>query len=276
MKRRQFIAWLGSGAAWPLAARAQQDERVRRIGVLSFGPESGPPGAKVLRDELQKLGWIDGRNLRLDFRFGAGDVNRTRADAAELVKLKPDVIITAFAPSLRFAQQETKSIPIVFAGGGDPVESGTVQSPARPEGNITGFPSAFVSLGSKWLELLKEAAPNITRVGNLFPLQNSDNSYRPSIAAAAQALGLQLVRIPISDVAAMRAAIEGFAVEPNGGLLVNPGMLSIAPLELIRLAAQYRLPAIYAVRLLAANGGLMSYGSRAAAGSASSAARRHQ
>jgi putative ABC transport system substrate-binding protein len=214
MRRREFIAGLGSAAAWPAVARPQQPERMRRVGYLTFGAESDGPFAKALRDELRKVGWIEGRNLRLDFRFGASDVNRTRADAAELVKLAPDVIVTVGGPATRAMQEQTQTIPIVTSGG-DILANGIVKNVARPEGNITGFMNAFSALGSKWLELLKEAAPNITRVANVFPLVNSNNSYRLPIAASAQSLGLQLVTIPVSDVAGMRAAIEAFAAGPT-------------------------------------------------------------
>jgi putative ABC transport system substrate-binding protein len=237
-------------------ARGQQGDRLRRVGFLSFGAESGFPIA-MLRDELQAFGWIEGRNLQLDVCFGDSDVNRTRGLAAEMVKLAPDVIITVYGQPLRFVQQLTKSIPIVVVGGGER----PLDTTPRPGGNITGFPNSFDSLGSKWLQLLKEAAPNITRVANLFPLENSANAYQFSIETAAQSLGLQFVKIPVSAPADMRAAIEGFAAEPRGALVVNPGMSAIAPLELIALAAQFRLPAIYGSRFFPAAGGLMSYNS---------------
>ena len=164
MKRRQFITLLSSAAAWPVLARAQQGERVRRVGFLGFNEESvSSDMLKVIRDELQKLGWTEGRNLRLDVRFGGGDVARTRAYAAELVKLAPDVIVTVGLIPRRAAQQETKTIPIVFIGSGDPVGVGVVKNAAHPEGNITGFANSFGSLGAKRVELLKEAVPKITR-----------------------------------------------------------------------------------------------------------------
>src|SRR6516165_6319593 len=187
MRRREFIAGLGA-AAWPVVARAQQGERMRRVGALSALDEAL---LSPLPNELQKLGWIEGRNLRLDFRFGAGDVDRTRAAAADLVRLAPDVIFAVGGPAVLGAQQETKAIPIVFVGAGDPAENGYVKNTARPEGNATGFANAFGSLGGKWVELLKEVAPNIRRVAFVF---GRTDSGLPSAEAAAAELGVQLVR----------------------------------------------------------------------------------
>jgi putative tryptophan/tyrosine transport system substrate-binding protein len=244
----------------PRATRAQQGERVRRVGVLSFGAEGEPSRLPtLLHDELQKLGWIEGRNLRLDFRFGAGDVDRTRAAAADLVRLAPDVIFPVGGPALVAAQQETNTIPIVFVGAGDPVETGRVKNSGHPEGNATGFANAFGSIGGKWLQLLKEAAPNVTRVAFLY-VRGSASTYAPSLETAARALGMQLVAISVSDAAAMKPEIESFAAEPNGGLIPSPGILSpTVQRELMRLAEQYRLPAITGARFFVANGGLMSY-----------------
>jgi putative ABC transport system substrate-binding protein len=162
MRRREFIAGLGAMAAWPLLARARQGEQVRRVSVLVYGADVSaefPSVRKLVRDELEKLGWIEGRNLRLDFRFGSGDAAQTRVFAADLVQLAPDVIVAMYGVALRAVQRQTNTIPIVFSGAGDPVESGRVGNSAHPEGNVTGFASAFGSLGSKWLELLKEVAP---------------------------------------------------------------------------------------------------------------------
>ena len=194
MKRREFITVLGGAVAWPLAAGAQQAEPVRRVGFLGFNEESvSSDMLKVIRDELQKLGWTEGRNLRLDVRFGGGDVARTRAYAAELVELAPDVIVTGSRIPTRAAQQETKTIPIVFFGTGDPVGTGVVKNAAHPEGNITGFANSFGSLGAKKVELLKEAVPNITRVAHL--VTAAGGSSATSIEAAASLFSLQLVTI---------------------------------------------------------------------------------
>jgi putative ABC transport system substrate-binding protein len=258
MRRREFITLLSGAATWPLAAQAQQAERVRRVAVLALREI---PFVRDVLQELGELGWIEGRNLRLDVRFGGGDINRTRAYAAELIKLAPDAIFAISGTAVDTLRQETKTIPIV-ALSGDFNEIGVVKNVARPERNITGF-GTFGSLGSKWLELLKEAAPTITRVAYLIRKQryDHDTSYGRYIVAAAQNLGVRIETIPVSNAGEIRAAIERFAAEPNGGLLPDPGMNGIAPLELVRLAQQYRLPAIYGNPSFAGDGGLMSYGS---------------
>ena len=261
MKRRQFIALLGGAAVWPLAARAQQGGRVRRVGVLAFGAETDRGllvELKELREELKKLGWTQGGDLQLDVRFGGGDFDRTRADAAELVNLAPDAIFATSGAAVDAARQQSKTIPIV-ATSGDFYERGVVQNVARPEGNVTGFASSFASVGGRWLELLKEAAPHITRVAYLRRPQAE--SYGRYIEAAAQNLRVKTETIPVSNAAEIRAAIERFAAEPNGGLLPNPGIAAIPRQELVGLAEQYRLPAIYGAPSLAADGGLMSYAS---------------
>jgi ABC-type uncharacterized transport system substrate-binding protein len=171
VKRRTFIAGLGSAAAWPLAARAQQRDRERRIGVLSSRAENDPgwqANRTALLEELAKFGWIEGGNVRIEVRFGAGHVDAMRAHAAELVRLTPDVIVTSGNAATRAAQQATQSIPIVMAVGGDPAVTGLFRNLARPEGNITGFSTPEPSIASKWLELLKEAAPNLTRIAVLY------------------------------------------------------------------------------------------------------------
>jgi putative ABC transport system substrate-binding protein len=258
LKRREFIALLGgAAAAWPLAAQAQQDGRVRRVAVLALREF---PAFKAVLQELGELGWIEGRNLRLDVRFGGGDIHRTRDYATELVKLAPDAIFAPGGVAMDALQQETKTIPIIGMAG-DFNERGTLKNVAHPEGNITGC-AIFGSLGGKWLELLREAAPNITRVAylNRAGIQVGD-SYGRYAVEAAQNLGVRIETIQVNNAADIKAAIERFAAEPNGALLPNPGMLSIAPLELVRLAEQYRLPAIYGVSSFAAAGGLMSYSS---------------
>jgi putative ABC transport system substrate-binding protein len=259
MRRRDFIAGLGA-VVFPLAARAQQGEQVRRVGVLSFGAESGP-SLQLLqktREELVKLGWIEGRNLRLEYRFGAGDLNRTRDFAVDLVRLAPDVIVVGFGIALRAVQQETKTIPIVVSGAGDIIENGFVKDAARPEGNITGFATHFGSLGSKWTELLKEVAPNINRV--IFLPINPNTPYRRAIEAAAQSLGMQVLTIPIGNGSELPPAIQAFATEPNGGVIAGPGLSPAAGVELIRLATKYRLPAVYAGNAYLSEGALVTYG----------------
>ena len=255
MRRREFIAGLGSAAGWPLAARAQQDGRVRRVGVLIVG---GPSSVlqKLINEELQKLGWIEGRNLRLDYRFGA-ELDRIRAAAADLVRQAPDVIFTPSEVTFGAVQQETPTIPLVFLLG-DAAEA--VKNIARPEGNATGFAAASSSLGGKWLELLKEAAPNVTRVTFLVPRGLSPTTLS-SFEAAARAFRVQVVTIPASDtadIADIRAAIESFAAEPNGGLILGRGLPLELQREFPRLAEQYRLPSIAGPR---SDRTLMSYSS---------------
>src|SRR5262249_50023785 len=255
----------------PHAARAQQDRRVRRIAVLSTGAE-GDPNQKAylaaLSDGLAKLGWVDGRNLRIDVRFAAGDPARIRAHAAELVSLAPEVIVTTPTAATIAVQQQTRTIPIVFTAGGDPVLNGLVRSIARPEGNTTGFSTFEVSIAGKWAELLKEAAPSLTRVALLFNpdfLSNVVANYISVVEAAASTLALQTIKLPVRDAIEIVRGIDAFAAEPNGGLLVLPPAPSGANRETaIRLAAQHRLPAIYNSRDHAAAGGLISYGPDAA------------
>jgi putative tryptophan/tyrosine transport system substrate-binding protein len=263
MRRREFIAGLGGAVAWPLAARAQQGERVRRVGFLTYGDETGFGRTSIrtlLRDGLEQLGWSEGRNLQLDFRFGNGDADQTHTFAADLVRLAPDVIVTAYLVAFQAVQQRTKTIPIVIVGAGDIFDNGTVLNPAHPEGNATGFANAFRSLGGKWLELLKEVAPNIKRVLYMSAGERPGAGYLLSVETAAQSLGVQVIAIPVTNIDAMKAAIGAFAAEPNGGLLPMPGAFAIVPSdELNRLAARYRLPAIYGTPLPPGNGGLMSY-----------------
>jgi putative tryptophan/tyrosine transport system substrate-binding protein len=262
MRRRDFIVGLGSAAAWPLVARAQQGQRVRRIGLLSFAADDSSlqrSATRAFGEELGKLGWIEGRNLKIDLRFGAGDPNRTRAYAAELVSLGPDVIFTSFRIATIAVQQQTQTIPIIFAGVGDP-SAGVVRNLARPEGNTTGFTNLNASTGGKWPELLKEVAPSVARAGLVFNAGAPTSAYIPYIEAAARSLAVQTITIPIRDEAGIEPAFRAFALEPKGGLIVLPNASSLVSRELIRLAAQYRLPAVYADKRIVAEGGLMSYG----------------
>jgi putative tryptophan/tyrosine transport system substrate-binding protein len=223
MIRREFIAGLGSVATWPLAARAQ-GERVRRIGWLNAGAENDP-GSRANRiallEALARLGWIEGRNLRFEGRFGAGNRDLVRAHAAELVGLAPDVIVTVIGTATQEARRQTQTIPIVFVGGPDAVAGGLVRNIARPLGNITGFSGREPSIAGKCLELLKEAVPSVTRVANILnPDAASGPSYISSIEAAAPALGLQAIKIPVRNAVDTVRAIDAFTVEPNGGLLI--------------------------------------------------------
>jgi putative ABC transport system substrate-binding protein len=263
MKRRDFITLLGGTAAtWPIALRAQQGDRVRRIGVLAGQTEDEPAtraNLAALREGLAKLGWVEGRNLRIDPRFTSGDPDRMRAYAMELVSLAPEVIVTTSAPATRATQGQTQTIPIVFTAGNDPVSNGLLQNTARPEGNTTGFTSTVDSLIGKWLELLKEAAPYITRVALVFNPQTVNAPYFRPIEAAAPLLGVQALKTPVRDPLETVRAIDAFAAEPNGGLLVVPVLPDDSYQMLLRLAAQHRLPAIYGQRRVVAAGGLMAY-----------------
>jgi putative ABC transport system substrate-binding protein len=220
--RRRDVVTLAAGATiWPFA-RPFAAEVERRVGALLISPNN-QSGLDAFREGLATFGWVEGRNLRIDYRF-SDDLSRLAADAEELVNLRPDVIF-AFAGSAALAvQQRTSIIPIVFAGGGDPTSNGLVRNIARPEGNITGFANYFGSLGGKWLELFKEAVPRLTRVAHVFPANAfaaGDELLRPSIAAAAAQLGVTIVRIPVRNAVEIEPAISAFAAEPDGGLLVT-------------------------------------------------------
>src|SRR5262245_43490957 len=197
MRRREFIGLVGGAAAWPLAARAQQDARVRRIGVLAGSTEddsANRANLAALREGLSKLGWMEGRNLRIDLRFTGSDADRMRAYAGELVSLASAVIVAARAPATRAVQEQTKTIPSVFTAGNDPITNGLLQNITRPEGNTTGFTSTVDSLSGKWLELFKEATSHITRVALVFNPQTVNVGYFHSIEAAAYLLGMQADR----------------------------------------------------------------------------------
>src|SRR5262245_52443328 len=256
MQRREFIPLLsGTAAAWPLGALAQQDGHVRRVGILSTANEADA-NLSALLDGLAKLGWIEGRNLRIDARLAAGDPARIQAYAAELVRLGPDVIVTTPTAATIAVQRQTKTIPIVFTAGGDPVVNGLVLSIAQPEGNTTGFSTLETSIAGKWLELLKEVAPHRTRIAVLFNpnfLSSAVAAYISVIEAAASTLALQIVKLPVRDAVDIVRGIDGFAATANGSLLVLPPAPSGANREMVmRLAAQHGLPAICYSRDLAA------------------------
>jgi putative ABC transport system substrate-binding protein len=269
MKRRDFITLLGGSAVvWPIAARAQQGQRARRIGMLASGTENDQASQAYIgafRDGLAKLGWDEAHNLRIDLRFSR-DVERIRANAAELVSLAPDVIVTTTDAATRAVQQQTQTIPIVITGVGDPVASGLVKSFARPEGNTTGVTSRLSSIGGKWLELLKEAAPRVARIALIYNAQATPEVlYFPSIEEAARLFAVTVIKTPYRDTLDLVRGIDAFASEPNGGLIVLPPRPGDADRgTILRLAAQHRLPTIYQDRALAAEGGLMAYGSDAA------------
>jgi putative ABC transport system substrate-binding protein len=264
--RREFITLLGgAAAAWPLAARAQQPDRVRRIGVLvnlAEGDSEGQARVAAFREALGKLGWTEGRELQIDYRWFAGDPDRARAYAAELVKLKPDVIFAASSSSLAALQRETRSLPIIFAQVADPVAAGFVASMARPGGNITGFAQFEYAIGAKWLELLKQIAPQVTRVAIIYdPANPETKEYLPVIEAAARSFGVQASISAVRDTAEIERVIEEFAREPNGGLIPLPSPLMAVHRDLIiSLARRHRLPNVFALRYYPMAGGLASYG----------------
>jgi putative ABC transport system substrate-binding protein len=266
MTRRNFIALLGSTATtWPLAARGQQAGPTRRIAVLMAFAENDPEAQAnitVFREALQKLDWTDGRNVRIDYRWGGADAERIRGYAIELVGLKPDVILASTALVLQPLRQETRSIPIVFTQIGEPVQSGFVASLAHPGGNITGFTAFEASIWGKSLEVLKEVAPHVAHVAAILnPDQAPQAGMWRAVEAAAPSLGLKATATPVRNAAEIERAINAFAREPNGGLIVLPsGPTVVHPELIIALAARHRLPAIYAYRRFVADGGLICYG----------------
>ena len=262
MKRRSFLTLLGgAAAAWPLGASAQQREPMRRLGVLTAGANFDPIVQSMLREELAKLGWIEGRNLNIDFRGSVADLDRIDADAAKLVNVRPDVIFAFTGAAARAAERHTQIIPIVFVGGGDPLESKLVDGVARPTGNATGFANNFNSLGGKWLGLLKAASPHITRVAHMFDANlSANNVLRATIDAAAAQLSIMITRMPVGNRDEIAPAIHAFAATTNGGLLLT-GPHSAANVEAImQLALRHRLPAMFGSAKLVAEGLLMSNG----------------
>jgi putative ABC transport system substrate-binding protein len=263
MKRRQFITLLGgAAAAWPVTARAQLPERMRRVGILWGQAESNPDGPfAVFRTALQELGWTDGRNIRIDVRWTAADPNLIRAYATELVGLAPDVIFATPHPAVVAAQQQTRTIPIVAMGSGDPVEAGLAQSHARPGGNLTGFMNFEKTINAKFLQLLKDIAPHVTRVA---VIQTEGSAWRGdfgAVEAVARSFAVQPVGMIVRDATDIERTIVAFAREPNGGLIWPPDSVTTSHRELIvALAAKHRLPAVYASRQWITSGGLMFYG----------------
>src|SRR6516225_2158065 len=266
MRRREFIKVIaGSAAVWPLAAVAQA-ERVRKIGVLISTNENDVEGqarAALFRRGLNGLGWTEGRNVQIDYRWASGDPARAKVEATELVGQKPDVIIANSIMSLSAVHKETTTIPIVFVVVGDPVGQGFVTSLAHPGGNITGFTAFEFAISGKWLELIKEVAPELAHVGFIFNPEAGPyaQKFLQSMTPMAPSLGVSLMVIPTHDVAELDRAIAAIAGEPKGGLIVNPDSFTVTNRGLIiSLAARYRLPAIYAYRYYAKDGGLLSYG----------------
>ena len=265
MNRREIIAGLGSTALWPMAARAQEAERVRRIGMLEAGAETErfvQDRQEAMRGALAKLGWIEGRTVRVDLRFSASDADLMRAYADELVRLAPDDIVVAGGPVAQALLERTSTIPIVFTNLGDPVALGLLKNIARPEGNATGITSVYQSFGAKRLELLKELAPRTTRLALVFAPGIVNDQYFGVIDAAAEVLGVKVIRTPYHNATGLERAIDTFAAEPNGALVMLPPPPSPSNRQLInRLALKYRLPTIYSSKPFVAEGGMMSYGS---------------
>jgi putative tryptophan/tyrosine transport system substrate-binding protein len=265
VRRREFITLLGGAAAWPLVARAQQSGPMRRIGVLMYlaadDPDS-PARVAAFAQGLQELGWIDGRNIRIDYRWGAGNTDRYRAYAAELVALAPDVILVSSGSALAAVQNATRTVPIVFVNVGDPVGGGYVASLARPGGNTTGFTLWEWGTSGKWLELLKEIVPAMTRAAVIRdPSITSGTAYFAEIQAVAPSLGVELTPIDARDDGGIEQTIAGFTRESNCGLVVTASPSAFRRRELIiALAAKHRLPAVYPIRQFVADGGLISYG----------------
>jgi putative ABC transport system substrate-binding protein len=266
MRRRCFITLLGNAAAaWSLPARAQQPERMRRVGVLMGYPEDDPQAqanATALREGLHSLGWIEGRNIRLDYRWAGADPDKARTLAKELIGMTPDVIVPSTNQVTRVVQQETRTIPIVFVFIGDPVGSGFVTSLAHPGRNLTGFANFENSIGGKWLELFKEIAPRAGRVGFLFNPDAAPNvGFFHAAQAAADARATKLTGVPVRDAADIEQDVTAFAAGPDSGLIVAPHAVTMGNRKLIiELAARHRLPAVYGDRYFAQSGGLLAFG----------------
>jgi putative ABC transport system substrate-binding protein len=252
--------------AWSVAAHAQQAERVRRIGVLTFSAESDQEGQSSIaafREELRKLGWMEGRNIEIDIRWAAADLELMKRYAKELVTLQPDLILTSSTPAAAAMLQQTRTIPIVFVIVADPVGSGFVASLPRPGGNATGFTPIVRSLGGKWVELLKEIAPRLARVALLFnpPAATFIEGFLDPFKAAAASVGAEAIVAPVNDMPGLESLVNTEAREPNSGLVVIPDAFTIQHRsEIIALAARYHVPAVYWSRSFTEIGGLISYG----------------
>jgi putative ABC transport system substrate-binding protein len=267
VNRRKFIALTTAASAWPHAARAQQSERVRRIGVLMALARTDPEAqlrAKALEAGLRELGWVEGRNIRLEYRWAPGEASALRAEAAELIRSMPELIVAHSTPAVAALRQDGLAVPIVFVQVTDPIDGGFVPNFTRPGGHMTGFTSFEFTIGSKWLEALKLVAPTVQRVALIFNPETAPFAAKfwQPVEAAAPSLDVVPARLPIRDAADIERAIADFAREGNGGLMVLPDSSLIYQRELIiALAARHRLPAVYPFRVFATSGGLMSYGS---------------
>ena len=266
MRRRDFIKVVaGSAITWPLDVRAQQAEQARRIGVLmnvaAEHPE-GQPFIAAFREALQLLGWSDGRNIRIDIRWGENDADRDRKYAAELVALAPDVIVAAGTLSVSALQRVTHTVPIVFVRVSDPIGAGVVDSVARPGGNVTGFMNFEYSLSGKWLEVLKQIEPQLTHAAVVRDADNPAGTAQfGAIRTSASSLGVDVRPIGIRDASDIERSIADLARSPKAGLVVTPSASSSAHIaQIVTLAARYKLPAVYSERPIAVRGGLISYG----------------
>jgi ABC-type uncharacterized transport system substrate-binding protein len=266
MRRREFITFLGGAAAWPLAARAQQADRTRRIGIIPPARQDDPETRARLNAFLHRLegfGWKEGRNIQYEYRWPAGNAELIKTHSAEIVALQPDLILTGLTPAVQALKRETSTIPIIFANVADPIGSGLVPSLAKPGSNVTGFTAVEYNIVGKWLELLKEIAPDTKRValiGNYL-----DDGFAPQflrfLETIASSSMVKAVAADVRDAADVERAIEVFAPGPKGGLLTVPAFTaSIHRAVIFRTAARYRMPAVYPFRFYAVDGGLASYG----------------
>ena len=267
MRRREFLKLVGGSAvAWPLVARAQQPERMRRIGVLMGYAESdrqGQANVAAFRMGLQKLGWTEGRNVAIEYRWAAAEADLVQQFAKELVALQPDLILTQNTPITAAVLQQTRTIPIIFANVSDPVGSGFVAGLPRPGGNVTGLIDIDASMAGKWLGLLKEVAPRVARVAFLFNPATAPFAeyYVTPLKAAAASFAVKAIAAPVRDTSELESVVAGHAREPDGGLIVMPeAFMNVHRAEVTSLAAHYRLPAVYPRRFFAEVGGLLSYG----------------
>jgi putative tryptophan/tyrosine transport system substrate-binding protein len=268
MRRREFITLLGSSAAtWPLAARAQQADRMRRIGVLMGYAESDSDAqtkVAAFQEGLQKLGWVEGRNIQIDTRWPIpADLESMQRFAQELAALQPDLILSHITPTTAALLQQTRTIPIIFATVSDPVGSGFVASFSRPDGNVTGFTSIEPTMAGKWLELLKEIAPRVTRVAFLFNPLTAPYAefFLNPLRVAASSFGVEAIAAPVRDTSELEFVVAAKAGEPNNGLIVTPdSFMDVHRAEVISLAARFHLPAVYPFRQFSEAGGLLSYG----------------
>jgi putative ABC transport system substrate-binding protein len=270
MRRREFIAAVGGAEAWRIVARRQQRERVRRIGVVMAYAQTDPNGqmqVAAFRQQLQKLGWLEGNNLQIDFRYAADDPARIRALAIELLGMSPDLMVSNSNFVTAILQSEVRTVPLVFVSVSDPEGSGFVTNLARPTGNVTGFANFQLSMGGKWLEMLREIAPQIDRVGLMLHPEPPNIGYWKSVEAAAPSLNIKPVALEVNNRTEIESSLATFDREGDhhSGLIVAPNVVAFANSDLIvSLAARYRLPAIYPFAFYAKQGGLISYGFDAA------------